>query len=58
MNQSNSEPHTIEVEVSDGEVRQFGPGDIVLVGDTFGNGHTFRVIGSQRGYMVAVPVEE
>jgi len=35
-----------EVGVSDGEVRTFGPGDIVLVEDTTGKGHVSRVVGS------------
>lgn len=36
----------IEVEVSDGEVRTFGPGDVVLLEDTAGKGHVTREIGS------------
>lgn len=35
----------MEVEVSDGEVRQIGPGSIVLVEDRTGKGHISRVIG-------------
>lgn len=35
-----------EVGVSDGEVRTFEPGDIVLVEDTTGKGHISRVVGS------------
>src|SRR5690242_7092538 len=31
-----------EVEVSDGEVRRFGPGSVVLVDDLSGKGHTTR----------------
>jgi hypothetical protein len=34
-----------EIEVSDGEVRCFGPGTIMLVEDTTGKGHFSRVIG-------------
>lgn len=34
----------VEVRVSDGEVRRFGPGSILLVEDTTGKGHTTRVI--------------
>jgi hypothetical protein len=34
-----------EVEVSDGEIRRFGPGAVVLVEDTLGKGHTTRRIG-------------
>lgn len=32
----------IEVEVSDGEVRRFGPGAVTLVEDTHGKGHITR----------------
>lgn len=35
----------VEIRVSDGEVRRFGPGSIFLVEDTSGKGHTTRVIG-------------
>ncbi|MCX6385293.1 MAG: hypothetical protein NTV40_01430 [Solirubrobacterales bacterium] len=34
-----------EMEVSDGEVRQFGPGTVVLVEDVTGKGHTTRRVG-------------
>jgi hypothetical protein len=34
-----------EVEVSDGEVRRFGPGAVVLVEDLTGKGHTTRRVG-------------
>lgn len=34
-----------EVEVSDGEVRRFGPGSVVLVDDLTGKGHTTRRVG-------------
>ncbi len=33
---------TVEIEVSDGEVRRFGPGGVVLVEDTTGKGHVTR----------------
>lgn len=36
---------TVEVETSDGEVRRFGPGDLVLVEDTTGIGHISREVG-------------
>jgi hypothetical protein len=35
----------VEAEVSDGEVRRFGPGDVVLVEDTEGRGHRSWVVG-------------
>lgn len=35
----------IEIRVSDGEVRRLGPGSILFVEDTTGQGHTTRNIG-------------
>lgn len=35
----------LEVQVGDGETRRLHPGDIVLLEDTTGRGHTTRVIG-------------
>jgi uncharacterized cupin superfamily protein len=36
---------SIEVEVSNGERRRFGPGDLVLVADTTGAGHVTTAVG-------------
>jgi hypothetical protein len=36
----------LEGAVSDGEVRRFAPGSVVLVEDTSGKGHTTRVVGN------------
>ena len=47
----------LETEVSDGEVRVFRPGDVILVEDTSGKGHISRILGNERGYMVVVPLE-
>ncbi len=44
----------IEVEVSNGEIRRFGPGSIILVEDTVGQGHITRVVSAERAYLVAV----
>jgi hypothetical protein len=46
----------LEVQVSDGEVRTFGPGAVVLVEDTFGQGHISRVVSKERTYCVVVPL--
>jgi quercetin dioxygenase-like cupin family protein len=46
----------LEVEVSDGEVRRFGPGSVILVEDTTGKGHVSRVVGDERSFMVAAPL--
>ncbi len=48
----------LEVEVSDGEVRTFEPGAVVLVEDTWGKGHVSRVVGEERCYAVVVPLKE
>jgi hypothetical protein len=47
-----------EVEVSDGEVRRFAPGSVVLLEDTFGKGHRTRFVSDDRGFLVAVPLIE
>ena len=35
----------LEVEVSDGAIRRFGPGDLAILEDVNGKGHLTRVIG-------------
>jgi len=47
----------LEVEVSDGEVRKFVPGDVLLVEDTAGQGHISRVVSKERAYLAVVPLE-
>jgi hypothetical protein len=37
----------IEVQVSDGEIRRFGAGSVVLTTDTTGKGHTTRVVSAE-----------
>jgi quercetin dioxygenase-like cupin family protein len=46
----------LDVEVTDGELRRFGPGDVILVEDIIGKGHISRALGDERVYMVAVPL--
>ncbi|HLF79769.1 MAG TPA: hypothetical protein VJB57_19985 [Dehalococcoidia bacterium] len=38
---------TVEIEASDGEVRRFGPGSVMLAEDTTGKGHISRAIGDE-----------
>ncbi len=47
----------IDVEVSDGEIRHFNPGDVGLLEDVTGKGHVTRVIGQDevRGMFVQLP---
>ena len=49
---------TMEVEVSDGEILRFGPGAVILVEDTSGQGHITRVVGEERAYLAAVPIPD
>lgn len=46
----------LEVEVSDGQIRGFGSGSVILVEDTECKGHISRVVGDQRVYMAAIPL--
>ena len=48
----------LEVRVSDGAVRRFRPGDMLLVEDTSGKGHVSTVVGDERCYMANVPLSE
>jgi hypothetical protein len=46
-----------EIEASDGEVRRFGKGSILLVEDTTGKGHISRVPGSVDSLSLVVTLE-
>jgi quercetin dioxygenase-like cupin family protein len=46
----------VEVQVSDGEVRTFRPGDVVLLEDTTGKGHTTRIVSPVDLVMAVVQV--
>jgi hypothetical protein len=48
----------LDIEASDGEVRRFGPGSILLVEDTHGNGHRARVVGGPAQIAIAPLLEE
>jgi len=45
----------VEVEVSDGTSRRFGPGDLVFAGDTAGRGHVTRVVGDSPVEALSIP---
>jgi hypothetical protein len=45
----------IEVEVSDGTTRRFGPGELVLATDTSGAGHITRVVGDVACEALSIP---
>ena len=46
----------VEVETTDGTIRRFGPGDLVLLEDTSGKGHVTRNIGYGYAIFLVVPV--
>jgi hypothetical protein len=48
----------MEVTVSDGEVRRFGPGSVVLVEDTSGKGHASCAIGNDNVLAVMVQLAD
>ncbi|MEO3869301.1 hypothetical protein ABGB18_10765 [Nonomuraea sp. B12E4] len=47
---------TIEVTVSDGSRRRFGPGDLVLAADTAGTGHVTTGVGDPPYEALFIPV--
>jgi quercetin dioxygenase-like cupin family protein len=47
-----------EIEASDGAVRTFRTGDVMLADDTTGDGHISRVVGSQPHIFMTVPLAE
>ena len=47
---------TVEMETTDGMVRQFFPGDLVLLQDTSGKGHLTRNVGNGNATFFVVPV--
>ena len=48
----------VEAQVSDGEVRRFGAGSIVLLEDTTGKGHVSRVVSSEDNIVAVVQLPE
>lgn len=48
----------VEVTVSDGETRRFGPGDVTLAEDTTGQGHASRVVGGTDVLLLVVVLPE
>ncbi|HTB90705.1 MAG TPA: hypothetical protein VK743_22235 [Steroidobacteraceae bacterium] len=49
---------TSEVTTSDGQVRQFGPGSVVLLDDTMGKGHQTRAIGKIDHIAAVIPIAD
>ena len=48
----------VEVKVSDGEVRRFGAGSIVLLEDTIEKGHMSKVVGSRENVAAIVQLPD
>lgn len=46
-----------EIEIGDGTVRRFGPGDIILADDTTGRGHITRVVGTNPRLYAQIPLK-
>jgi hypothetical protein len=46
----------VEIEVSDGEVRRFGPGTVVLAEDVTGKGHQTRPVGETIRETLLIPL--
>ena len=47
----------VEAQVSDGEIRTFGPGNVTLLEDTTGKGHRSRVVGEEGAILAVVQLE-
>jgi hypothetical protein len=47
-----------EVTTSDGQVRHFGPGSVVLLDDTTGKGHQTRAIGKTDHIAAVIPIAD
>jgi len=47
-----------EIEVGNGEIRVFKPGDILLAEDLTGYGHITRVVGTESRISVTIPLED
>jgi hypothetical protein len=48
----------VEITVSDGEKRRFGPGSILLAEDVSGKGHVSRGVGDAERLSIFVPLED
>ena len=47
-----------EIEIGDGTVRRFGPGDILLADDLTGRGHITRAVGSKPRIYASIPLKK
>jgi len=49
---------SVEIEVSDGEKKKIGAGQVFLVEDTWGKGHKSQAVDSQLRYSLFLPLED
>lgn len=47
----------VEIEIGDGTIRSFGPGDVMLAEDTTGRGHITRVVGGEPRKYLFIPLK-
>lgn len=47
-----------KIEASDGEIRQIGPGTVMLADDTTGKGHITRGVGTEERISIFVPLPD
>lgn len=47
----------VEIEIGDGTVRRFGPGDVMLAEDTTGRGHITRVVSDEPRDCIMIPLK-
>ena len=46
----------VDIEIGDGTVRRFGPGDMLIAEDVTGQGHTTREVGPEPRVSIFVPL--
>ncbi|MFU8814509.1 MAG: hypothetical protein ACNA7W_04125 [Pseudomonadales bacterium] len=49
---------SVDIEVGDGSVRRFGPGEILLAEDTTGEGHISRAVGGEPRQCLFIPLND
>ena len=47
----------VEIQIGDGTIKRFGPGDVMLADDLTGHGHITRVVGNQPRHYVMIPLK-
>ena len=48
----------VDIEVGDGTIRRFGPGDAIIVEDTTGKGHRSRTVGDETALQAVVQMPD